>query len=357
MKVLLVAILLVGLCLAGVDYYQLLGVSKSATQKEIKKAYRELSRKFHPDKNPGNKEAEEKFVKMAEAYEVLSDEEKRRIYDQYGEEGLKQRQGGGFSNPFDIFSHFSGGFGGQGRRGQQKGPDINMEFSVTLEDLYLGSTSEVEVNKRVICDSCRGSGAASDDDVKTCSACGGKGSKVVKQQMGGFFVKQEVQCDKCGGKGKTITKKCPTCSGKKVIRGSTQITVEVERGMPDGHVISFERGADQGPDITAGDLRFIVSTAPHPSFIRRGDNLYTTETLTLKEALVGFKKSIKHLDGHEVELVRTSVTQPGFVQEILEEGMPIHNYPSSKGKLFVEYRIVMPPSLTPEQIAAIQQHF
>ncbi|CAM6001200.1 unnamed protein product, partial [Sphagnum balticum] len=290
------------------DYYSLLGVTRSADLKDIKRAYRDLSKKYHPDKNPDNKEAHDKYVQIAHAYEVLSDDEKRRIYDQHGEEGLKQQtqQNSGSFNPFESFFNF-----GNRQQGQAKGPDTIIPLEVTLEELYVGSSFSVEVNKRVICDHCRGTGAQNENDVETCSLCGGRGVRDVKQQMApGFVVQQQVQCSKCGGKGKIVKSKCNVCHGTKVRRGSSHLSVEVERGMIDGQEIVFERQSDQGPDITPGDIKFVIRQRPHAVFVREGDNLYTKQALSLKEALLGFKREITHLDGHQVVLERDQVTQP-----------------------------------------------
>jgi len=339
--------------LAGADYYALLGVSRNADIKEIKRAYRDLSKKYHPDKNPDNEEAHDKYVKIAEAYEVLSDDEKRRIYDQHGEEGLKQQQNqnnAGVFNPFESFFNFGR------QQGQNKGADIVLPLEVSLEELYTGTMFAVEVNKRVICDRCRGTGAQNERDVETCSACGGRGVRDVRQQMApGFVVQQQVQCTKCGGKGKIVKSKCNVCHGTKVRRGSSLLNVEVERGMSDGQEIVFERQADQSPDMTPGDVKFIIRQRPHPTFVREGDNLYIKIVLSVKEALLGFRREIKHLDDHVVVLERGQVTQPGFVQEIAGQGMPKHTYPSETGSLFVEYSVVLPASLTDEQKHVLQQ--
>ncbi|KXS11886.1 heat shock protein DnaJ family protein [Gonapodya prolifera JEL478] len=354
--------LFTALVTAGKDFYGILGVSRDAQNRQIRKAYKELSRKWHPDKNPDKKEeAQAKFVEISEAYEVLSDEEKRRIYDQYGEEGLKQNGGGGQThNPFDVFSQFFGGsFGGHQQRQERKGPEISLELAVTLEDLFSGRDVDVELNKQVLCPKCRGTGAKNPDDVTTCSSCHGHGIKIVRHQLGpGMFQQMQTTCDVCGGKGKVVRTKCPHCQGKKVKRRSNQISVAIERGMTDGQKIVFEREGDQSPDVTPGDVVFTLKTAEHPVFTRVGDNLYTHETITLQEALVGFRKVLKHLDGSEVILDRNgTVTQPGYVQELLQEGMPLHTFPSERGKLYVEYNVVLPTKLTTTQADAILQHF
>jgi len=341
---------------ASKDFYKILGVARDASSKEIKKAYRDLSLKYHPDKNP---EHADKFVEISNAYEVLYDEEKRRIYDQYGEEGLKEGGRTQFRNPFDIFSQF--GFGNQGQaqqRGpeQRKGPNVEIPLEVTLQDLYLGKTLKVAHKKQTLCPKCRGTGAKKADDVTTCPDCGGSGTKVHVQQLGpGFVTQTQTVCDKCGGKGKIAKSTCPFCSGKKVSVGEDQITVIVEKGMQDGYNIVFEQEGDEAPDTTPGDVIFKVKTLPHKRFVRKGDDLYTTVNVTLLEALVGFSKKMKHLDGHDVEIKKSDITKPNEVISIEDEGMPHHQYPSQFGSLFVELNIKMPTSLTEQQKTAIRE--
>ncbi|CAG8506202.1 2091_t:CDS:2 [Acaulospora morrowiae] len=340
----LLLLLSVDLVCAGADYYEILGVSRSATSREIKKKYKQLSKKYHPDKNPGDKEAEQKFVQLAQAYEVLSDEEKRAIYDKYGEEGLKQGAGGQeFHSPFDIFAQFFGGSGHFGRQQtERQGPNVVMELEVDLKELYLGTQLEVDVSKQVICEHCRGSGAKSPDDVETCSTCSGNGVKVVKQMLGpGIFQQYHSTCEKCGGKGKIVKTKCPVCNGKKVRRANEQLTVAVEAGMVDGGTVTFEKEGDEAPDIIPGDIIFKVYTLPHPTFVRKGDDLYTKKTISLIDALTGFEKNFTHLDGRTIILKRDQVTQPGFIEVIKSEGMPQYRT-KHKGDLYVEYNVVFP---------------
>ncbi|KAJ3252636.1 DnaJ- protein scj1 [Chytriomyces hyalinus] len=338
---LLAFVLLATTALAGKDYYGILGVNRSALKREIKKAYKDLSKKYHPDKNPGDKESEQKFIECAQAYEVLSNDEKRRIYDQYGEEGLQEGGGGQqFHNPFDIFSQF--GFGGGGHRGHQerKGAETQMEIRVTLEEIFNGEQVEVEINKQVICPICRGSGAKKADDVKKCTSCGGQGIRIVKHQLApGMWQQMQTTCDVCGGKGKIVKSKCASCNGHKVKRGSHQITVTIERGVADNHPIIFENEGDEHPDITPGDVHFIVRTVPHAIFTREGIHLRMRAEIPLKQALLGIAFEVKHLDGKMITIQREGVTQPGFVQTVKGQGMPTHMYPSERGDLYVEYSL------------------
>ena len=240
----------------------------------------------------------------------MSDDEKRRIYDKYGEEGLKGNHQQ-YHNPFDIFAQFGGGGGGQ--RGERKGHGITIPFEVTLDELFLGNTVEIEINKQVICPNCRGSGAKSHKHVKDCSTCGGSGVQIVRQQFApGIYQQMQTTCQSCGGKGKIISEHCPICAGQKVKRGSHQITLYIERGMSEGSRIEFEGESDQYPDMQAGDIVFVLKQRPHAIFTRKGKlDLMIKHTVTLKEALLGFSTEIKHMDGSSITLSREAVTQSG----------------------------------------------
>lgn len=281
---------------------------------------------------------------------VLTDDNKRRVYDQSGEEGLKnmgQNNNGGMFNFADLF-----GFGNGGQRQQQerKGPNILIDLDVSLEDLYNGREFEAQINKQVICPMCQGTGAENPDDVTTCPSCNGKGVRIEKHQLGpGFFQQVQVQCEKCGGKGKIVKSKCKRCSGAKVVNGENNLDVTILKGMPDGHKIEFSMEGDQGPDITAGDVTFVVRTSPHARFDRRLNDLHTKLRISLLDALVGFSTQIVHLDGHTVTVERSAITRPGQVVKIEGEGMPIYDYPSTAGDLYVQFEIDMPTKLTDEQ--------
>lgn len=344
---------------AGKDYYQILGVKRDVNAKGLRKAYRELSLKYHPDKN-SDPEAEAKFVEISNAYEVLSDDEKRRIYDQYGEEGLKEGGRQKFHNPFDIFSQFGfggGGGGGHGGHGdKRKGPNVVIPLEVELRDIYLGKEFQILHKKQTLCPKCRGTGAKDPDDVKVCPGCKGSGVKIFTQQLGpGFVTQTQRTCDQCGGKGRIAKSQCPFCKASKVAVGEEELTVILERGMPDGHEIVFEQEADERPDEIPGDLIFRVETLPDKRFTRRGDDLHMNMTISLLEALVGFSKSFRHLDGHSVKVTKEDVTKPGEVFMIAEEGMPKHNWSSELGNLYIEFNIKMPASVTEEQKAAFRE--
>lgn len=233
---------------------------------------------------------------------------------------------------------------------QRKGPNVEIPLEVTLQELYIGKVLTVGHKKQVLCPKCRGTGAKNSDDVSTCPDCGGSGTKVFTQQLGpGFITQTQRTCDRCGGKGKIVKSTCPVCKGSKVGMEDDTIRVEIERGMPDGHSIVFEQEADEHPDETPGDIIFKVVTLPHKRFSRSGNDLHMKLNISLLEALVGFSKVVKHLDGHEVKITKDTVSKPGEIITISDEGMPLHNYPSQLGNLFVELNFKMPTSLTEEQ--------
>ncbi|TFY82119.1 hypothetical protein EWM64_g1895 [Hericium alpestre] len=359
----LLVFLLFAALVHAADLYKVLDVDRSASEQDIRKAYKRLSRKYHPDKNrePG---AEEKFVEVAHgehavpkaenyfqksfsAYQVLSDTEKRQIYDRHGEEGLRAHEGGQqqYANPFDIFSSFFGG--GQPSNQQRRGPTSVTEFEVSLADIYTGASIDFMIKKRILCDHCRGTGAASDGDIHNCHQCGGSGMIITKQQIfPGMFAQSQTSCPVCGGKGKVIKKACPACRGEKVQEHTAHYTLEVPKGAPEGHEVMFEGEGDESPDWEAGDVILRVrSRAEKGGWRRKESSLYWKETIGVDEALLGFERNLTHLDGHTVSIWRKGVTQPGFVQVLKGEGMP-HYEQHTYGDLFVEFNVVLPTVLS-----------
>lgn len=367
----LVLVCLFQLAICAEDFYKLLGIDKHASEKDIKRAYRTLSKKYHPDKNPGNDEAKKKFVEVAEAYEALSDQESRKIYDQYGHEGLKQRQQGGgggqHHDPFDLFSRFFGGGGHHGHGQQRRGPDMEVRVGVPLKDFYNGHTTEFQLERQEICDECEGTGSA-DGQVDTCTQCNGHGVQIKKHMLApGIFQQVQVNCDACGGKGKTIKHKCPVCSGSRVVRKVNTHHLVIEKGTPKGTKIRYEGEADQSPDYVAGDLHVTLvekeasldednELRVDGTFFRRKEHdLYWKEVLSLREAWMGsWTRNLTHMDGHIVELKRErgQVVQPGHIERVPGEGMPKWHedgdsvYHTTKfGDLVVEYTVVLPDQM------------
>lgn len=338
------------------DFYKILGVSNDASGVQIKKAFRKLSLKYHPDKNKGDEEAARKFHDVNDANEVLSDPDRRAIYDLHGEEGLKKdkeaaaRGGGG--GLFDMFG--MGGMGG----GRRKGPDYRIDFAVSLEDLYNGSARTLKVSRRVLCKSCKGSGAKG-GQTSTCPHCGGRGQVMSIQSLGpGFNVQMQTPCEKCQGKGKIAKHVCPVCSGSRLQMEEKALELVVERGMRDGQEVVFERASEQQPDVVPGDVIVTLRTQSHARFRRDGNNLHMTQTISLREALLGHSSSFAHMDGHRVSIsTQGEVTPPEHVKVLKGEGMPLHEAASEKGDLYVKFKVQFPRSLTAEQQAAIAKLF
>ncbi|KAL8388063.1 hypothetical protein RB595_009481 [Gaeumannomyces hyphopodioides] len=351
------------------DYYKVLGIGRKASDKEIKSAYRQLSKKYHPDKNPGDNTAKDKFVEVSEAYEALIDKETRQIYDRHGHEGLKQHKqhgGGHHHDPFDLFSRFFGG-GGHFEPGQRRGPNVEVKIGIALRDFYNGRTTDFQWERQHICEECSGSGSA-DGVVDTCSTCGGHGVVIKRHQLApGMFQQVQMHCDACGGRGKTIKHVCKVCGGNRVLRKPTTVQLTVQRGAARDSQVVFENEADASPDYVAGDLLVtLVEKAPdleqdNPDrvdgvfFRRKGDDLFWKEVISLREAWMGdWTRNITHLDGHVVRLSRKrgEVVQPGHVEKIANEGMPKWHedidsvyHQVEFGNLFVEYMVVLPDQM------------
>ncbi|KAK8697686.1 hypothetical protein V6N13_113825 [Hibiscus sabdariffa] len=319
-------------------YYEILGVSKNSSQDDLKKAYKKAAIKNHPDKGGDP----EKFKELAQAYEVLSDPEKREIYDQYGEDALKEGMGGGAAahDPFDIFSSFFGSspFGGGSSRGrrQRRGEDVVHPLKVSLEDLYLGTSKKLSLSRNVICSKCNGKGSKSGASMQ-CPGCQGSGMK---------------------GTGETINDKdrCPQCKGEKVVQEKKVLEVIVEKGMQNGQKITFPGEADEAPDTITGDIVFVLQQKDHPKFKRKGEDLFVEHTLSLTEALCGFHFVVTHLDGRQL-LIKSNpgeVVKPDSFKAINDEGMPLYQKPFMKGKMYIHFTVEFSDSLNPDQIKALE---
>ncbi len=281
-------------------FYDILNVKPDASSEDIKKSYRKLALKCHPDKNPDDPEAPEKFKAISMAYEVLSDAKKRDLYDKVGEQGLKEGGGHGESSPMDIFDMF---FGGGGRRAKSnKGKDVIHQLTVSLEDMYNGSVRKLALQKNVICEKCEGRGGKA-GAVSKCATCKGSGTQVLLNQLGaGMYQQIHTTCRECDGQGEKINAKdmCKTCNGKKIVHERKILEVHVDKGMQDGQKITFAGEGDQSPGLEPGDIIIILEEKNHGLFKRKDMDLIMKMDITLNEALTGFKKSIKTLDNRQI---------------------------------------------------------
>ena len=354
------------------DYYEVLGVDKSASADEIKKAYRKLAIKYHPDKNPGNKEAEEKFKEAAEAYSVLSDADKKAKYDQFGHAGVDGAGpdfSGGFGNLNDILNDlfggafgggFGGGFGGFGGFGSgqrrervYRGRDIRVRVKLTLEEIARGVEKEISIEKNVPCPDCGGRGARNSSDIKTCPACNGTGQV---QRVVNSFLGQTVTystCQQCGGEGKVISNPCHTCNGTGLVRQRETIKVKIPAGVEAGMqmTVQGEGHAAKNNGIN-GDLLVVIEEQEHPDFRREGSNLLYTKVISVVDAMLGCEVDIPCLDGKQKIKVEPG-TQSGTVTRLRGKGLPsVNSY--GTGDLYVKIAVWIPKKLTKEEKALFE---
>ena len=309
------------------DYYEILGVAKSADEKEIKKAYRRVAMKYHPDRNPDDPDADEKFKEATEAYDILMDSEKRAAYDQFGHAGVDPNMGGGaggfggggsFSDIFgDVFGDIFGGGGGRGRSGPQRGSDLRYTLDVSLEDAVKGTTVEIRVPSLATCETCDGSGAKKGSSPVTCSTCGGAGQ--VRMQQGLFQVQQT--CPSCRGQGRTISDPCTTCHGQGRVEKTRTLSVKVPPGVDTGDRIRLSGEGEAGPQGgPSGDLFVQISVKQHSIFERDGKHLYCEVPITFVDAALGGELEVPTLDGR-VMLKIPPETQTGKLFRLRGKGV------------------------------------
>ncbi|MFV0276728.1 MAG: molecular chaperone DnaJ [Parahaliea sp.] len=332
------------------DYYEVLGVSRNTDDKEIKKAYRRVAMKYHPDRNPDDPGADAKFKEATEAYDVLMDREKRAAYDQYGHAGVDPSMGGGgfsgssFSDIFgDVFGDIFGG-GGRGRGGPQRGSDLRYTLDISLEDAVRGTTVEIRVPTLANCDECSGSGARRGSSPVTCNTCGGMGQ--VRMQQGLFAVQQT--CPSCRGRGKTIADPCRSCHGAGRVEKSKTLSVKVPPGVDTGDRIRLSGEGEAGPDGgPAGDLFVQMSVRQHPIFERDGKNLYCEVPITFVDAALGGELEVPTLDGR-VKLRIPAETQTGKLFRLRGKGVkPVRG--GSVGDLLCRAVVETPVNLSKKQ--------
>lgn len=354
------------------DYYSTLGISKGASQDEIKKAYRKLALKYHPDKNPGDKEAEKSFKKISEAYEVLSDDQKRRMYDQYGPDAFQAGMGsaghgaGGFSSMEEALRTFMGAFGGSGgghgggesifdsffgfdadpsTAGMRQGASKKMNLSISFEEAIRGAEKEAAITNYINCPTCDGSGAANPSAVKTCSQCGGHGQI---NQTRGFFSMTTI-CPSCQGQGKRITEPCLTCRGSGREKKKQEITIKIPPGVDNGMRLRMggygDTGEGGGPP---GDLYVYITVRPHEIFEREGDDIFLELPISLTEAALGSKKELPTPTGGTARITIPEGTQSDKIFRVRGEGAPnVHG--NGQGDLLVKVVIETPVGLSEKQ--------
>lgn len=341
------------------DYYEVLGISQSSSQDEIKKAYRKLAMKYHPDRNPNDKEAEEKFKQSTEAYEVLSDSNKRQIYDTYGHEGLKSRgyQGPDFEDIFSSFGDIFGdifGFGRAETQGSKHGPirgaDLRYDLSISFMEAVHGAAKNIEIERPDTCWTCEGTGLRPGHKPVTCSTCHGRG-QVVRAQ--GFF-RMSTTCPQCHGTGEIIKDPCTDCNGMGLVRSRKKVSLKIPAGVDTGAKMRLqgngEGGRKGGP---AGDLYVIIHVEPHEFFQREGDLIYCQYPLSFDQAALGSKLEVPTIHGSR-ELKIPKSTQTGTRFTLNNEGVP-HLRGGTRGNMIVEVRIKTPQKLTKRQKELLQE--
>lgn len=354
------------------DYYEVLGVDKTASDDEIKKAYRKIAIKYHPDRNPDDKEAEEKFKEAAEAYDVLHDPQKRQQYDQFGFNGPQNGGFGGFSgggmDMDDIFSMFGdifgghsgfsgfGGFSGGGQRQQYRGNDLRLKVKLSLLEISTGVTKKFKVRKDVVCDHCHGSGAEAGSGSETCSTCQGRGVVVrsVRTMLG--MMQTQTECPTCHGEGSVIKNKCKVCSGNGVVKGEEVVEINIPAGVAEGMVVNVPGKGNAGPhNGVNGNIQVLIEEEPNDLFVRDGQDVIYNLLLDFPTATLGGDIDIPTITGSKVRIKIEPGTQPGKTLRLRNKGLPaVQGYGSGTGDLVVNISVFVPKTLTKEEKKSIE---
>jgi molecular chaperone DnaJ len=346
------------------DYYEVLGVARDASEAEIKKAYRQRALDYHPDRNP-DPQAEERFKEASEAYEVLSDAQKRQIYDAYGHQGLEGAGFHGFTDVDDIFGsmgdifeEFFGGLGGfgfrqhrGGRRRARAGSDLRYDLTIPFDDAARGTEREITIHRQVACETCHGNGQAPGTGRAVCAACGGTGQITQRQ---GFFLLQTT-CPQCRGEGSRVEKFCDACRGHGRVSETAKLSVKVPAGITDGMQLVLRGQGERGdPGAPPGDLYVVIAVEPHPFFERRGDDLLCSIPISFPQAALGAKMPVPALEG-EIEMTIPAGTESGDEIRVKGKGLPSVSHPKRKGDQIVRIVVKTPKSLSKRQRELLEE--
>lgn len=357
------------------DYYEVLEVSKSASVDEIKKAYRKLAIKYHPDRNPGDAEAEAKFKEAAEAYDVLHDPQKRQQYDQFGFDAPSGGFGGGspfggaggfsmddiFSMFGDVFGGHGGGFGGFGGGGQQapkyRGSDLRLKVRLSLQEVATGVTKKFKVRKDVTCEYCHGTGAEGGSGTETCPNCHGSGVEIRTQQSMFGMIQTQTACHVCGGEGTIIKNKCTHCQGEGVVKGEEVVEINIPAGVAEGMVVNVPGKGNAGKhNGVTGNIQVYIEEEPNETFVRDGQNVIYNLLLDFPTAVLGGQVEIPTIDGSNVKIKIEPGTQPGKTLRLRGKGLPaVQGYGTGIGDLVVHISIYVPKELTKSEKKAIEE--
>ena len=357
------------------DYYEVLEVSRSASVDEIKKAYRKLAIKYHPDRNPGDAEAEAKFKEAAEAYDVLHDPQKRQQYDQFGFDAPSGGFGGGspfggaggfsmddiFSMFGDVFGGHGGGFGGFGGGGQQapkyRGSDLRLKVRLSLQEVATGVTKKFKVRKDVTCEHCHGTGAEGGSGTETCPNCHGSGVEIRTQQSMFGMIQTQTACHVCGGEGTIIKNKCTHCQGEGVVKGEEVVEINIPAGVAEGMVVNVPGKGNAGKhNGVTGNIQVYIEEEPNETFVRDGQNVIYNLLLDFPTAVLGGQVEIPTIDGSNVKIKIEPGTQPGKTLRLRGKGLPaVQGYGTGIGDLVVHISIYVPKELTKSEKKAIEE--